>query len=629
MREAESRLKEFLKKNTSKKKAIIVNSHNRLEELSGLIGDAGIHLKGNTEILLFKSRIPNQFGHLGLNLKISEDYLTSGDYKEIDDYIYGSVTKNWDSEIGKEENLTFTHRGIALARIAEYDFQLFLISRIKALTVIDRALAKEGYEAVFILDSNDELENFDELLQQHYRIPCDLISMKEKWTFVKAARRRLASFSAGLFDFFAGAALFVQQNKIFKKKTASDRATKLIDARLFYQLEEGDRQGVLLAPFERGRGLRLECLRKRRPYLGFEVRDGVFRRPLTEGLLAKPLDLRKNILFDHPKLKSAFVFRNIPYWTLIKNRIRELILVDFPRYRKNVDLFFNIPNIKSVILRNDIKELEKTVVLSARIKKIPSLVIQHGITAEPNGHGTIFADKIAVWGDYAFSWYRHFGNDAERIIKIGNPIFDPTSGSFNREGRDKDTIGKLGIERKERVIALIMPSPEIVRFSAYETDDISYILLEETAKAVKSVGDINLIVKLHPNENIRDFIKLVDEKDRKIIKIIDKIDIRELIKISDLVIITETTVGLEAIAMGKPVLMINLTKRESLIPYVENGVAAGIHDTGEIENAIKRVLDDKGAKGDMNLKREGFVNHFLYLHDGNARKRASELIKKF
>lgn len=603
-----NKLGKFLKENSTRKKALVINSYDRIDAIAGAIKGLPGFLGENTDILCFKSRIPEELNDLADRVKISEDYLEKEDYSKIDDYVFNDISRNWDNEAIKRYKGIFTYRNIELARLAEYDFQRFLIARIKALAVVTRAIKKENYEAIFIMDSNGELGNFDRLLSMFYRIPADFVNIAEKKSLLNLVRSKISYTISNIIDHLAP--LFIRRKG----------RVKLIDARLFYQLGIENTDSFILTPLEKGLKLRLKCLLKNRGYVAFDLgHDGAKDAKEKE---AKEVDIRF--------LRDRFIFEGIAYWELVKDKIGTLIWDDFDRFRRNIDGLSGAHgrhDIKSVVLRNDIRAIEKTIVLASKNINISSLVIQHGILANPSGHNIVFADKVAVWGKRAASWYKKFGNDFRKMAIVGNPTFDRMP-DYRESGNSENFMNKLGLTKKKSLITLIGPGIGMFKSSSFTTDDVNGVLIRELISAVKSIGDANLVVKLHPNERVKTYAKLITRDNKGIAAVIDKTDMHKLIKASDLVIIMESTVALIALLMKKPIVVINLSKRVGLIPYVKNKVAIGAYRKEDIPGVLRKAMNDENAKKGMDLARESFINDFLYKTDGKATERILELIEK-
>ncbi|NQU94923.1 MAG: UDP-N-acetylglucosamine 2-epimerase [Candidatus Omnitrophica bacterium] len=606
-----SKLKKFLAQNSSQKKVLVINGFDKIGEFAAAIEDNLDHFGNNTEILCFKARIPEEFAGFSDYVKVSEDYLADEDYTGIDHHVFNEVSQNWDKAVSGEYRELFTYRGVELARFADYDLQLFLLLKVKASLVFERAMKKENYKAFFIMDSTGELNGFDSFLSAHYHIRADLVKIQKQSSVRNFVKMQISESISNVLDKLAG---------YFIRKKGP---IKLIDARLYGELGIKEKKGFILAPIEEGMRLRLKCLFKNRGYISFRMGESERKR-----LAVPPVEFKD---FDTQSLAKLFFLDGVNYWALVEDKIITLIFHDFVRFRRNIDTFLmveNAYNIKATILRNDIRELEKTLVSVSKKNDIPTLVIQHGILAEPNGHNVILADKIAVWGNRAVSWYEKFDNGPSKTEAIGNPSFDALTKPM-RLDKNKYIQNALKLSRKKYLSTLITPCTEVHRFSSFETDDVSYNLIKHAIKAVKSIGEMNLVVKLHPNQNIRAFMELFKKEDKNYVIFVHKTNLHKLIAASDVVMTPDSTVGLEAVIMQKPVVAINLGKRPSLLPFTENGVALGVYKGDDIKNAIEKALHDKEVKKSMELARKDFVNDFVYKLDGKCRERVRKLIKDF
>ena len=172
-------------------------------------------------------------------------------------------------------------------------------------------------------------------------------------------------------------------------------------------------------------------------------------------------------------------------------------------------------------------------------------------------------------------------------------------------------------------------SIETLKLSSFSTDDETAYLIESVIEAVRSIGDIGLVVKLHPNQRVRDFAQLLRKEDKNVATLIDKTDLNELLESSDLIVAKNSTVVMEAVLMGKPVVIVNLGKRPNLMPYAESNVAIAVRRPEDITCALKKALHDEDAKEKMQKMRGNFIDNFLYKADGKARERVLKLIEDF
>jgi len=604
----ENRLERFLGSNPTGKTLVVVNSCWNIAEMAAPLRRVVDRHKRGVAILCIKSRVPEQFEAFGENVILPKSYLTGDDHERVDRHVFDYVSKTWDELIKKEYPLIFMYHGIELARIAEYDLQLFLLARVKAALIMDRVMRREGYRAVFIIDSNRELDDFSRFIEKRYGVASEMFRFEKNRTHAGAIKERLARCASKALDILASFSIV----RIWKHK--------IIDAKLFLNTSICQDKDCLPVICEEGVFIRLKSLARAGGYVGLLTRPPA-KKPA--GLLTERVED-----FNVDRLAGCFVFEGMPYWELVRDEMHTLVTKDFKRIRRNIDIFYNScgrQGMRSIVLRNDLKELEKTVILASRAKNIPTLVVQHGILAEHNGHSVIHADTIAVWGEYGAVWYKRFGNENRKILVTGNPAFDIMFKA--QAGHDKDKLLRfLGLAGKRSLVTVISPGQSMFRQTAFVYDDVAENIIRGMVKAVATVRDVNLVIKLHPNEDPAVFSGFIDTKDRGFVSMVDKTDLRALISVSDLVVTMDSTVGLEAVMAGKPLMVINLTGRKDLIPYVERGVATGVYADGDIEPSLRTALYDETARKRMAAARDKFIGDLAYSIDGKAAERISRLI---
>lgn len=84
--------------------------------------------------------------------------------------------------------------------------------------------------------------------------------------------------------------------------------------------------------------------------------------------------------------------------------------------------------------------------------------------------------------------------------------------------------------------------------------------------------------------------------------------------------------GLEAMLLDKPLITINLTKREDRVPYAEQGAAIGVYGQNDLLSAIKSVLSNQKTISRLRTRRKQFIEKYSYRIDGKAKERFSYLV---
>lgn len=249
---------------------------------------------------------------------------------------------------------------------------------------------------------------------------------------------------------------------------------------------------------------------------------------------------------------------------------------------------------------------EKAALIAARLLNRPALRIEQLFYANdvdlPRGvHfavlNEIIRDKLLLRGI-----------DAEYINVTGQPAFD-----------------KLKIERPyNKITSLrdrlkIRKEHKIVMWASPGNKDQSAIL-DKLIEIEKKNDNIQLIIKLHPNESGELQKNIVRAKRSKTL-VMDS-NLHELILLSNLVITEFSAVGLEAIFLDRPLLTINLFNIKGQIPYAESGAAIEVQNLNKLEDEMNNILYNHETQRKLGLCRRRYNN------DGKAAMRVYNLIEE-
>jgi hypothetical protein len=149
---------------------------------------------------------------------------------------------------------------------------------------------------------------------------------------------------------------------------------------------------------------------------------------------------------------------------------------------------------------------------------------------------------------------------------------------------------ELGIGNRTKVIFLplqVYHDTNLLLFSQYSSNEE---LLNALMKGVRSCGDVFLVAKTHPESDAEETRKLQEIMGDKG-KVIENgnINIHSLIRLSDVIAVNNSTVGLESLAYFKPVLAFG----ESV--YSNKGVVFKVDHSEEVPSQLKRALSFNGT----------------------------------
>lgn len=285
------------------------------------------------------------------------------------------------------------------------------------------------------------------------------------------------------------------------------------------------------------------------------------------------------------------------------------------------------PNNKNVI--------EQTIALAAQKMGIKSLAVLDFWANYSLRFGDVsgaekfkfLPDKIAIMDEIAEQSMLNEGFDKEKLVITGNPHFDDLAIKARTFSRAK----KSAVRQK---IGLCVESLIFYAANSWKNEykeqgfwDLTIIdLINEVLESLpeKQRGGTGLVVKLHPRTpaDDRDEIKkYIEENSGRKIKIIENIDTREVALASDLVLVTYSTVGVEAVYMCKPCISLQPgLKGEDLLIVSKHGIIPAGYTDEDCKKEVKKAILNKRYRKELLKRASSFKT------DGKATQRVAELV---
>lgn len=539
----------------------------------------------------------------------TEALLEPSDFEEIDRTVW-DLTRNW------HENIS------PLGEFVEFDLQMFLLKRVKNLAIFSKCVSKYRPSRILCFDNTGQLWPVVEFYAKMTGISVlrgevpqlDLASWEEKrtiksWLVHQFTQRFLDPLVLGWV--------------VFSRRYQS---SVWIDVKLLSQLEGvEDRFTVLPCIMEKGLRVRLGLLKKRKGYFALrsKYRSGIL--PLSRN--------RFHVLwkrFDHdPAFRSFFSFRGINFYPIVRQELRAIFLSDFPRIRSNIQqVQSRARQLLSwgVVLRNESRELEKSCVVAAKETSLRSVVFQHGVFAIPIPDRKTQCDVSAVWGSFGCRYLQEQKHFRSKCVITGNPEYDRLTPEF-RESlfRKKEWCRQLALDSHLPILILASQRPH--SFSSKKTEDEQTRMVSAVMKALQQIPSAQLIVKIHPFENERPICHLVRNFTQNgRVRIVKNAELFSLLASSDALITCNSTVGLSAMVLGKPVLVVNLTGYPDTVPYVSSGAAVGVYQEESIAAAIEELLLGGKRVQEMLDSQKKFLGDYVFKIDGKSTNRVFQLL---
>ena len=264
---------------------------------------------------------------------------------------------------------------------------------------------------------------------------------------------------------------------------------------------------------------------------------------------------------------------------------------------------------KKIILISDVHKLSRIASLYAKEHQISSFVLQHGATVGGYGYLPVTSDRMLVWGELSKKWFLDRGQDELKLIPVGSPRMD----AVIYKGLDSSAPKHIS-----RVLVVMSEMRHEKEFIEIIRD--AFVQLRWP--------DIEIAVKLHPT-GAADYVGVVE----KIFsgsglnyKVYGVYDLKTLLDESDLVFVTTSSVGMEAIIFNKPIMQFK-TERLNYIqmsyePYKCSHIFKNSGD-------IVHIMSQPDILWSKLVNYERFVNDYFYLLDGKAALRAKTYIENY
>jgi glycosyltransferase involved in cell wall biosynthesis len=271
-------------------------------------------------------------------------------------------------------------------------------------------------------------------------------------------------------------------------------------------------------------------------------------------------------------------------------------------FRSVFDMLFERISARHVVTTSDLWPFENQFIWAAKEAGLKTYVIQHGIIVEY--WWPFDSDYLFLWGDLHREHLVGLGAPEERILIGGMPALD-----------DKPKTRADSIYRAGRPLNVLIISQTQAR-------DISDSFMGNFVSCLKVLGErddrFRVVVKLHPIENMSFYVRHALDRLPNFTFVRQERGIHDCIIESDLCISLFSTGGLEAVALNRPSIVLNLERWiEDYAWWPRYGGGVYVSDVQAFRNVLENILKDPGYLRDILEKQELFL-HRSFSNVGTA-----------
>lgn len=378
-----------------------------------------------------------------------------------------------------------------------------------------------------------------------------------------------------------------------------------------------------------GEWLRLSADTGRYVHVNRYTRLGVFRRTWRATRQARGLwrELR-----EAPGLLEALAHSGVRFGDLVADGFAATLLLQVPwaaRSLAETDEVLRAVKPDLLVLYAESSGWGRAALQAARAAGVPSVALQHGIlyptyfsyVHEPDEGECPRPTRTAVFGTAARDFLvARGGYSPDALVLTGSPKFDALLAAAARWDR-AHLRARLGLAPDQRLVLLASRFRGIR--STHQAVGSAFPAL---VRAVGGLPGTLLLVKPHPAEPAAPYEAVLRDTGATSARVLPpSSDLLELLCACDLLVTVESLSAVEALALGRPVVVLNVPT--NLADLVEAGAALGVPEGQDPGPALAAALSDPATRQRLSAARDAYVTAVAGGLDGQATARIVALLR--
>ena len=290
-------------------------------------------------------------------------------------------------------------------------------------------------------------------------------------------------------------------------------------------------------------------------------------------------------------------FRDIEFWHLIKKMYLSEIANSWCEFSTNIfhyEQVFKKYSIDTLIVLHDAESISRLLVMIAKKNGIVSVIVSHGSEGFMSmGHSDVIADIKTYFGESCKQmWIKYtIPNHEVFRVSIGEDSLHRTSNRIQKINKNL-IYPKLKINKNEFMNILFISDPYVNYWTTQSRNEPNKVL-RLFCQSVSQLTGVNSIIRFHPSssyyERSEHKFKIINYYKNSNIYIDKCLTIEESIAFSDVVVVGYSSVGLQAIAAGKPLVIFDPFKRDCL-RYTEEKAGATVDSSEDLIVILNKLL---------------------------------------
>jgi len=345
-------------------------------------------------------------------------------------------------------------------------------------------------------------------------------------------------------------------------------------------------------------------------------------------------------LWQSEAFRRLWVYRGVDLWPVVREPLEALWAWELRQGIRHLVLAQRVlrdvrPNV--LIVASETSLDNKALIATARRAGIPVVAAQHGsipptddylvdFSADPRDFGAevskewMFPDRFCISGEatrrtlvdqigYAFP---------ERLVVTGQSRFDPLFSPSRYFDRDR-FCRAFGVDPTKPIVVIGTQTFHI----AGNREQFARAVLG----ALRERSDLTVLIKPHVIEAPAFYRKLIRDLGLRAQVLPVNTSMQEVLFACDLLITFYSTIAVEAMVLGRPVVTVNLTGAPDPLPFAREGAALGVYREGDISGAVRRALEDTEVRARLADGVRRFLPKEIGAEDGRATERILALAR--
>jgi glycosyltransferase involved in cell wall biosynthesis len=283
----------------------------------------------------------------------------------------------------------------------------------------------------------------------------------------------------------------------------------------------------------------------------------------------------------------------------------------------------------AVVITSDRRMVDRALALAARRRGIPTLLYWGGAVLGRDRANRFddVADRVLVLGNHVRKALAEQGVAPTRLVVLG----DPRSDEVRRTPPEKlraQVFADLELDPKRPLVVMI--SKYVSLLFSHDEKQAFYRTVRD---ATRTLGGLNVVIKAHPNhENLEVLRNDLESLGWSEITLTREYDIQRLFGAADVALMVTSMAGIEAMALGCPVVAVQTPAKDfegpGMPPYVSAGAVERVN-AGDVEGltrTLRRLLDDPDARAALAERGRAFAAGYVHPVDGALGERLDALV---